>query len=104
MIHDIASVLSTPPAITGMIVGSRLGDEVTLYRNGAILGGPTAIALGALPSQHLYLHAFNNAGTALNFDDGEYTFFSIGRGLTLSQAADLYAAVQAAQTTLSRNL
>jgi len=38
------------------------------------------------------------------FSDREYNFASIGDGLTDTEASDFYDAVQAFQTTLSRNV
>jgi len=55
-------------------------------------------------SRNIYLAANNNNGTASNFDTRQNAFASIGEGLTDDEADDFYTAVQAFQTTLSRNV
>jgi hypothetical protein len=56
------------------------------------------------PNRNLYIGASNVAGTAGSFSDRQCAFASIGDGLTDTQASDFYTAVQAFQTTLSRNV
>lgn len=51
-----------------------------------------------------YLGARNNNGTADLYDTVEISFASMGNGLTDAEAANFYTAVQAFQTTLSRNV
>jgi hypothetical protein len=58
----------------------------------------------SLTNRTLYLGAFNNIGTPLYFDNKQCAFASIGEGLTDTQASNFYTAVQAFQTTLSRNV
>ena len=43
-------------------------------------------------------------GICDNFGTGSFRFFSIGDGLTDSEAINLYTAVQTFQTSLSRNV
>jgi hypothetical protein len=57
-----------------------------------------------MPTNNLYLGAWNENGTAAKFSDRQCAFASIGDGLTDTQASDFYTAVQAFQTTLSRNV
>jgi len=52
----------------------------------------------------LYLGANNNAGTPENYSNREIAFASIGDGLTDTEAANLYTAVQRFQTTLGRQV
>jgi hypothetical protein len=55
-------------------------------------------------STNLYLGANNINGIASSFDTRQNAFASIGDGLTDTQANNLYTAVQAFQTTLSRQV
>jgi hypothetical protein len=56
------------------------------------------------PNRNLYIGASNRAGTGGDYSDRECAFASIGDGLTDTEASDFYTAVQAFQTTLSRNV
>ena len=56
------------------------------------------------PNQKLSLGALNNNGTNALFSSRQYAFASIGDGLTDTEASNFYTAVQAFQTTLSRNV
>jgi hypothetical protein len=48
--------------------------------------------------------ALNNGSSIVNYSIRNYAFFTLGDGLTDTEAANLYTAVQAYQTTLSRNV
>jgi hypothetical protein len=60
--------------------------------------------VGNLAPINTYLGARNTNGTATTFSSKQYAFASIGDGLTDTQASDFYTAVQAFQTTLSRQV
>ncbi len=64
----------------------------------------TASNQGLVPTYPHYIGALNSSGTASLFSPRECAFASIGDGLTDTEAANLYTAVQAYQTTLSRNV
>jgi len=53
---------------------------------------------------NFFIAARNSSGTAANFAVYEIAFTSIGDGLTDTEASDFYTAVQAFQTTLSRQV
>jgi hypothetical protein len=53
---------------------------------------------------NIYLNADNNQNSARWFSSQECAFSSIGDGLTDTQASNFYTAVQAFQTTLSRQV
>ena len=57
-----------------------------------------------LVSFSVALGGANIGGTVSRFTDRQYAFASIGDGLTDTQASDFYTAVQAFQTTLSRQV
>lgn len=52
----------------------------------------------------LYLGSLNNIGSASFYSSRQLAFASIGDGLTNTQAANFYTAVQAFQTTLGRQV
>jgi hypothetical protein len=59
----------------------------------------------ALPNGNIWLSGRNLDNTSLQFpDSNEKSFFTIGDGLTDTEASNLYTAVQAFQTTLSRQV
>jgi len=58
----------------------------------------------AVPNENIYLGARNSSGAAANFSNRRQSFASIGDGLTDTEASNFYTAVQAFQTTLSRNV
>ena len=59
---------------------------------------------GAMPNLNTYFGAANDGTNPVYFTDGNLSFCSLGDGLTDTQAADLYNAVQIMNTTLSRNV
>ena len=59
---------------------------------------------GGLSDKPFYIGAWNRNGTADNFSLRQTAFNSIGDGLTDTQASNFYTAVQAFQTTLSRQV
>jgi hypothetical protein len=79
--------------------GSRTQN---LYKNGTLLASSTGS--GSFANNNLYLGAANGGGTPAFFSDKEYAFCSIGDGLNATQQSNFYTAVQAFQTTLSRQV
>ena len=77
-----------------------------IIKNGSVLvTNTTAQTQSALPSYSMYLGNRNDAGTITGtYDNKELAFASIGDGLNDTEAANFYTAVQAFQTTLSRNV
>ena len=74
------------------------------FRNGSSISS-ISIPVATLPSFSLYLGANNGAGTASLFSNKELAFASMGgTKLSTTEAANYYTAVQAFQTTLSRNV
>lgn len=97
----------TQVAITdsrGLFTGSRTASNVIKnYRNGTLLatGSSTTGVTAAIP---FYIGAANFMSTATYFANRECAFASIGDGLTDTDAANFYTAVQAYQTTLGRQV
>lgn len=91
----------------GLILGNQASSTSRkLFFNGTLLTTTTSVTTTILPSRSLLIGSGKDAGTNLPsyFSPHENAFASIGDGLTDTQAADLYTAVQAFQTTLSRQV
>jgi hypothetical protein len=75
------------------------------YKNNSTISSATTNQTQTtMPTNNLYLGAWNQNGTAAKFSNRQCAFASIGDGLTDTQASNFYTAVQAFQTTLSRNV
>ena len=61
-------------------------------------------ASNGIPNVNMYLGATNNQGSAALFASKQCAMFTIGDGLTDTEAANFYTAVQAYQTALSRQV
>lgn len=64
----------------------------------------STLASSALGIREYYLGAFNNNTVAAYYSTKQCAFASIGDGLTDTEAANFYTAVQAFQTTLGRQV
>ena len=73
------------------------------FRAGILLGQVTA-SMNSLPLFNFYLGARNNNGTPQFYSSHQLAFAFLGDGLTDTDSANLYTAVQAFQTTLSRQV
>ena len=74
-----------------------------VFKNSSQLGTTQAFG-GSYPSQNVFIGAINQSGTPAYFSAKQSSFNSIGDGLTDTQASNFDTAVQAFQTTLSRNV
>jgi hypothetical protein len=88
---------------TGLITGSRITGSVRLLRNGSQLFTDTSSG-GVIPAPSVYAFALRYLGAANLYDSRIYSYFYIGLGLTNSEEADHYSAVQALQTAYGRNV
>jgi hypothetical protein len=95
----------TSTTIAGAYILNRNNsNEKKLFRNGSLFQTITSAASN-FTLTNLYLGARSAPNLAGQFFTNTQTrFFSIGDGLTDSEAANFYNAVQAFQTTLSRNV
>lgn len=88
-----------------MVIGSRTTSTSNkIYRNGTLQNTATSTNTSVNPNFNTYIGASNAAGTASNFSELQCAFASIGDGLTDTEAGNFYTAVQAFQTTLSRQV
>jgi hypothetical protein len=96
---------STYGAATGAYSISRVSDSlITVYRNGSSVATGTATN-NQLPSLNYYLGAMNyNTAGVTNYNSRQLAFYAISSGLTDTEMSAMYSAVQAFQTTLSRNV
>jgi hypothetical protein len=91
----------------GLAMGSATSSTSRkLYFNGSLLNTDTNTQLTTLPTSTLLIASGRIAATLAPsfFTPHENAFSSIGDGLTDTQASNFYTAVQAFQTTLSRNV
>lgn len=90
----------------GFWLGSRRAtNDREVYRNGVSEAVTTTNDTTALPNFKIYIGARNSANNNVElYSNKECAFASIGDGLTDTEAANFYTAVQAYQTTLSRNV
>jgi len=88
----------------GLFSSNRIiSSSVTAWKNGTKVA-TTAGASTSKPNENITLSALNSTGARYYFGAHELAFASIGDGLTDGEQANLYTAVQAFQTTLSRQI
>lgn len=100
----ISSVASGP---IGLISGSSTGGNTRrdVYRNGVSVANNTTTDTATLGNYNLYLGAGNIGNTSVaSYTNAQCSFASIGQGLSATNMSNLYTAVQAFQTTLSRQV
>ena len=91
-------------AKTGFLLGTYISGTEKLFRNGVNQKTQTTTTTASTSTLPYYIGCFNRDGTANQYINKEIAFASIGDGLTDTEASDFYDAVQAFQTTLSRNV
>jgi hypothetical protein len=74
-----------------------------MFKNGTALATQT-VAQNSQPSLNIYIGARNFNNVPSFYCNRETAFASIGNGLTDTESANFYTAVQAFQTTLARNI
>lgn len=74
------------------------------FQNSTLKATLTTPQTQSILSRVLFLGAMNDSVSTVQFSNREIAFAHIGDGLTDTEAANLYTAVQAYQTTLSRNV
>jgi len=89
----------------GFYLGSRTSNaKLILQKNSTILNTSTVTETIGLPNQNVWIGGLNNNGAYSEGSIYQCSFASIGDGLTDTQAGNFYTAVQAFQTTLSRQV
>lgn len=101
-VNDNTSDGVTAPAdIRGLHIAIRTASNVKKYRFNNTEQLSVTTASSALNTSSIYIGASRNNA---NYNSSQIAFASIGSGLTDTEAANFYTAVQAYQTTLSRNV
>ena len=104
-INGGSGVLTGNTNSTGFYVGTRTASNVLkLFKSGTQLGSTYTGANGARLDLNAFLGALNVSGSPTYYTQRNYAFASIGDGLTDTEAANFYTAVQTFQTTLNRNI
>ena len=99
-----SNFVNTPENLKGFYLGSRTSSILRRgFYNGAQVHETTNTP-NATSSLNYYIGALNNGGVAAFFSPKECAFASIGDGLTNTNVSNFYTAVQAFQTTLSRQV
>jgi hypothetical protein len=90
----------------GFLIGTRTANNFArAFFNGSTLGTQTNTLSTSRPIYPIYIGATNLLNTgAYQYSNRECAFASIGDGLSDTQASNFYTAVQAFQTTLSRQV
>lgn len=90
---------------TGFLIGSRTSStSLKIYFENSLLNTNTNTKTLGYPNYNIFIGATNQAGGAGAYSTKECAFASIGDGLTDTEAGNFYTAVNAFQTTLSRNV
>jgi len=87
----------------GFNFATRLSSTVKKIGKNSTLTAFTVNSV-ALLNVNITIGCLNNNGTKTQFSDRQNAFASIGDGLTDTEASNFYTAVQAFQTTLSRQV
>ncbi len=89
---------------TSLITGTRRSStDVELYKAGVSIK-TGSLTSQTLPVNNFWLGGINDGNSLIAPMDLQCAFFSLGDGLTDTEAANFYTAVQAFQTTLGRQV
>lgn len=100
-----SNVLAGNQLSLGFFIGSRTSSSsASMYRNDLPVGSNMSSYTLTLSSFNLFLGASNDFGTPATYSSKQCAFASIGDGLSDAEASNFYTAVQAFQTTLSRQV
>ena len=98
-----ASSFTYYPDTSDFYIGTRTASNISkLYRNASNIESPNDTS--AATENQIFTLAARNGGSVGNYFGGECAFASIGDGLDATQVSNFNIAVQAFNTTLSRNV
>jgi hypothetical protein len=98
-------ISSAIASATGFYLGTRTtSTSHKLYKNGSVLGTNTFLNANILPNNNVFICGVNLTNLGILYSTKQCAFASIGDGLTDTEAANFYTAVQAYQTTLARQV
>lgn len=94
-----------PLAVTNtFLIASRIVSNNEMYFSNGTKFNDYVGTSSVPPSQKMWLGCRNNGGSADSFANKQYAFASIGDGLSITDASNLYISVQKFQTSLSRQV
>ena len=103
--NSLSRIVSNTGNSTGYVISTRSSSSShKIFRNNTQIASTNNATNGNYPTINYYLGAANQNGSSGTHDSNEHAFASIGDGLTDTEAANLYTAVQAYQTTLNRQV
>lgn len=89
---------------TGFYIATRTASNIlNLFKNNNKIRAGTDLS-NATSTRPIYIGGLNNQGSAGFYTNRQCAFASIGDGLTDTEAANFYTAVNTYQTTLGRNV
>lgn len=88
----------------GFFLGKSLSGTAKYYRNNITKVTDSSLGNSSLGSYNVYIGGFNEQNSTIYYAYRQIAFASMGSGLTDIEASNFYTAVQAFQTTLSRNV
>ena len=97
------SVINSNSAGFGVNSSTSSTSQKT-YLNGSLVSSTTATQTASAANLNIFIGSQGNSTIASEFSNRECAFASIGDGLTDTEAANLYIAVQKYQTTLGRQV
>ena len=101
--RTVGGSISASGGTVGMVQCNQLVLTSKIYKNSTI-GASGLTTMTSLPNVNMYIGGINNGGTATFFDNHLISYYYYADGFTDTQASDHYTAVQAFQTTLSRQV
>lgn len=106
VIGEIGGVISYTQSDTrGLFTTIRTSTNVSkVFKNSTQQGTTNTTTITSIPTNKIFIGVRNDGGSQSFFNSYECAFASIGDGLTDTEASNLYTAVQAFQTTLSRQV
>jgi hypothetical protein len=102
-LNDGGGFAGTSTDSRGFNQGSRTASNAIRFNRNTSTNTGTSTSNNTI-SLNLYISASNFNNTATYYNNRELAFFYIGDGLTNTEMQNYYTAVQAYQTTLSRNV
>ena len=87
----------------GMVQANQVGTDSRIYKNNT-LGTNDINLMVSLPNVNMFIGGTNNGGSGTFFDNHLISYYYYADGLNPTQALNHYTAVQAFQTTLSRQV
>ena len=95
--------ISIAGGIVGMVQANHSGTTSKIYGNNS-LGATGTATMTSLPNTNMYIGAVSDGGTASIFENRLISYYYYSDALTDTQLSNHYTAVQAFQTTLSRQV